>query len=141
MSLREIIQDIIEDLDLTFFYGAKWEQNLQDNETIFPAAFLDYPFQSDDTLIKSGAIKAKYNLTFFLCDKSEPDYTSIQHDAICATMRQKAVDVVNALQEYDSSVIEVTGTKRTDVHNVFDVNVTGVILTVSITMIETPTCE
>ena len=141
MSLREIIQDIIEDLGLTFFYGAKWEQNQQDNETIFPAAFLDYPFQSDDTLIKSGAIKAKYNLAFFLCDKSEPDYTSMQHDVICATMRQKAVDVVSALQEYDSNIIEVTGAKRTDAHNLFNVNLSGVILIISISVIETPSCK
>ena len=141
MSLREVIQGIIEDLGLNFFYGAKWEQNLQDNETIFPAAFLDYPFQSDDTLIKSGAIKAKYNLTFFLCDKSEPDYTSIQHDAICATMRQKAVDVVSALQEYDSNIIEVTGANRTDAHNLFNVNLSGVILIISISVIETPSCK
>lgn len=120
--------------DFTVLYADRSEQNLQD-ETLFPIMFID-PIKSDDGLPKTGIVIAKYPLSIFFGKKSEMDWTTIQHETECnAPMRNAARRFITAMQN-DSFFRSVTSAQRQDVKNIFDVNISGCLLTVNVEIVD-----
>jgi hypothetical protein len=136
MTLVQKIQQLVlamTDYGFTFFHDDKWGQNLQD-DSIFPVVYLDFPIQSDDTLHKTGAITAEYTISMLFGKKSELDWTMAEHETNCIEpMRTAARKFLTRLQN-DNSIREVKAAKRADIKNFLDVNISGCVLTVTLTL-------
>jgi len=141
MTIVEYIESVLTGMSegFTFLYADKPEQNLQDDAN-FPIAYMDY-LGSDDTPHKTGALTSEYQLNIFFGVKSELDWTTLQHEQNGnAPMRVAAKKFINLLQT-GNFFREIKAFKRKDVKNVYDVNITGCLLTVNVTLIDvTPNC-
>lgn len=136
MTISQTIKEIIENLpgyNFTFLSADKSEQNLFD-DIVFPIAYLDFPIESNDTLHKSGSLTAEYTIKILFGMKSELDWFTDKHETDCIEpMRNAARKFITAMQ-LDSRIKEVKSSKRLDVKNIFDVNMSGCILTITFTV-------
>jgi len=120
---------------LKFLHEDKPGQNLADDAE-FPICYLDFPIGSDDSLPKSGIIIAEYVLVILFGMKSELDWTVDQHETNCIEpMRTAARQFLIRLQN-DNSIREVKSAKRLDIKNFLDVNISGCVLTVTLTLVD-----
>jgi hypothetical protein len=110
----------------TFLHGTEAEQNLNDDAEL-PVFYLGAQLTSEDTLHKSGAISATYDLEIFFGDKSEPDWTQAQHNAVIEEMRDAARRFITVMQN-ENSIREVVSASRINITNIFDKNLTGCLL-------------
>ena len=143
MNIKTIIKDNIAALDEppTYYHGIKEFQNLQADSDVFPIAYLDEPIESNDTLQKSGYITEEYPVTILFADKSGLDATTDEHDVIIADMRIVANKFIIKCQA-DPLIKGIKGSKKTEVVNLFDTNITGILLQVTIIPFQTDSvCE
>jgi len=122
-----------------FYHGVKSYQDLEADDESFdtaPAVYLDEPIISYDDIKQSGYIEESYPLKLLFIDKSEPDWTPVEHQVVIAKMRTLRREFLNKLQQQDS-VRHVADSKTTDVINLFDANISGVMLEVTIYLYNT----
>ncbi len=135
MSIVTTIETIVNALPLvaegntyaTFLHGEKSFQNLKADEIQNTIVFLDEPITSEDQLKKSGYIEEEYPLSMFFANKSELEFTPAQHRVIIDAMRVLSKRFLLRLQA-NSNIRDVKKVTRVDIVNVFDVNLSGVIL-------------
>lgn len=120
----------------SFYYGIKGWQNLEADDGVFPAIYLDEPIKSYDDIKQSGYIEESYPLKLLFIDKSELDWSPRQHQVIITAMRALRREFLNKLQQSDT-IRHVADSQTTDVMNLFDVNVSGVLLEVTIFLYNT----
>lgn len=128
-----LIKNIINQLtgEPSFYHGIRGWQNIEAEDGMFPAVYLDEPITSYDDIKQSGYIEESYPLKMLFIGKSEPDWTPAQHQIVIADMRSLRKEFLNKLQQNDS-IRHISDTKTTDVMNLFDSNVSGVFLEVTI---------
>jgi len=136
-----LIKTIVESLTGTpsFYHGVKSWQNLIVDEEAFataPTVYLDEPITSYDDIKQSGYIEESYPLKLLFINKSEPDWTPEQHQVVIAAMRVLRREFINKLQQEDS-IRRVADSQTTDVMNLFDANVSGVLLEITIYLYNT----
>ena len=122
-----------------FYHGLKSWQNLVADDQVFdtaPAVYLEEPIISYDDIKQSGYIEESYPLKLLFIDKSEPDWTPTEHQVVIAKMRTLRREFLNKLQQQDT-VRHVADSKTTDFMNLFDANVSGVLLEVTIYLYNT----
>lgn len=137
---RIVIEEEEEVIVPPFFYhGLKSWQNLVADDQVFdtaPAVYLDEPIISYDDIKQSGYIEEGYPLKLLFIDKSEPDWTPAEHQVLIAKMRTLRRQFLNKLQQSDT-IRHVADSQTTDVVNLFDANVSGVLLEVTIYLYNT----
>jgi hypothetical protein len=137
MSIVAIIEDIVNALPIeangstypTFIHGEKSWQNLAADEVENVIVFLDEPITSNDLLTQGGYIEEEFPLSMLFVNKTEMEYTPAQHRVIIDSMRELSKRFLLRLQA-NSGVRFVKTSIRIDVVNIFDVNLSGVILKV-----------
>jgi hypothetical protein len=135
MSIVTTIESIVGALPITaggstyptFVHGEKSWQNLQADEIQNVVVFLDEPITSNDVLTQGGYIEEEYPLSMLFVNKTELDFTPDQHRVIIDAMRELSKRFILRLQA-NSNVRSVKNSIRVDVTNIFDVNLSGVIL-------------
>ena len=137
---RIVIEEEEEVIVPPFFYhGLKsWQNLIADDESFdtAPAVYLEEPIISYDDIKQSGYIEESYPLKLIFIDKSEPDWTPAEHQVLIAKMRTLRRQFLNKLQQQDS-IRHVADSKTTDFMNLFDANVSGVLLEVTIYLYNT----
>lgn len=136
MSIRTQIETIASELDTdnTFIFGLTGWQNLSaDETTTFPVVFLDSPITSSDEFKQGGYVHVNYNLRMMFAQKSELDWSQVQQDTVIDQMRLLARTFVLSLKAKKGTdnahwFRNIEGVRRTDFQNLFDVNVSGCIL-------------
>ena len=112
----------------TFRYGWKAFQNLKaDKETVFPLHYLDAPIKSNPSLKQSGLIERSYPITIFFGTKTKLDYTPEQHDAAIQLMYVESTKFIQEAQK-NKKLHFVRDARETEVINIFDLNMSGIIL-------------
>lgn len=135
-NIKTIIKNIVEN-DLgspvpTFRYGWKAFQNLKaDKENVFPLVYLHAPISASDSLKSSGLIESEFSLELFFGDKTKIDYTPEQHDVIIQEMRTLSTKFIQECQK-DTAIHFVKNCKRSEAINIFDLNLSGIILEITI---------
>lgn len=131
--MKSIIKEIAEALDGSplFYSGFKSYQNLQDVEQ-FPVIYLDEPLTSIDELKQTGYIQAVYQVDMFFGNKTELDNTQLEHDVVINAMRELARQFIIACQN-DERIRFIKNAKRTNIINLFDLNLSGCFLTIELT--------
>jgi hypothetical protein len=136
----ELVQDVVEKLEVTdspvthpkFIHGEKGYQNLLADEVEEDVwVFLDEPITSNDRLTKGGYLEETYPLTMLFAKKSELDFTPEQHRVLINEMRSLANIFINKIQQRED-VREVKDISKVDIINIFDVNLTGCVLRISV---------
>lgn len=139
MSIVTTIESIVGGLPLvaggstypTFLHGEKSYQNLIADEITNTMVFLDEPITSEDTLTQGGYIEEGYPLSMLFVKKTELDFTPAQHRVIIDEMRELSKRFILRLQA-NTNIRFVLKCTRTDITNIFDVNLSGVILRVTV---------
>lgn len=130
-TLCETIVEAITEDSFTFSYGKRPDQNFDADELEFPHVFLDKPIKSKDKTFQSKYREAEIAIVLFFAYKQELDAT--EPDKF-ANIKQKAW---NAAREFvlrlqaNEEVREIVSETRTDVDNVFDINLCGCLLEVT----------
>lgn len=138
MSIKAIVKQIIAALPISgsFMFGWKSFQNFKaDEESIFPIRYMDSPIVSNDLLKQSGLIESDFPITIFFGNKTELDNTPEQHDIIIQQERAAAAKFITACQNH-TEIHFVKNVKRTEVVNIFDLNLSGVVLEITLTPFE-----
>jgi hypothetical protein len=136
----QIVKDIAEALPVTespntfatFKHGEKDFQNYVADELQGVIIFLDEPITSNDQVKKSGYIEEEYPISMIFGDKTELDWTPEQHQETIIRMRALAKRFINRL--VGSPLIRNVrpSITRVDFVNLFDVNISGVILRITV---------
>jgi hypothetical protein len=128
-----LIKTIVEALtgNPSFYHGIKGWQNLEADDESFPAVYLDEPIISYDDIKQSGYIEESYPLKLLFIDKSHPDWNPIQHQVVITAMRLLRREFLNKLQQNDD-IRHIASSQTTDVMNLFDANVSGVFVEVTV---------
>jgi len=137
MNIKQIVALVFAGLtdpaNHTFRIGWKTFQNFKaDEEAVFPLRYLDTPIVGNDSLKQSGLIETDFPLTIGFLDKTKLDATPEEHDVIIQEQRRQSTIFITACQ--NSSLIHFVKTvKRTEIVNIFDLNLSGIILEITLT--------
>lgn len=117
-----------------FYHGTSQWQNLNADKADLDdgIVYLDEPITSDDDLTQGGYIEEAYPLRLMFLKKSKLDWTPTQHQVIISEMRTLRRKFLNKLQD-DAGVRYVSDVVTTDVMNVLDANLSGVLVEVTVT--------
>jgi hypothetical protein len=136
----QIVKDIAEALPVTespntfatFKHGEKEFQNYIADELEGVLIFLDEPITSNDSIKKGGYIEEEYPISMIFADKTELDWTPEQHQEVILEMRALAKRFINRL--VSSQLIRRVNpvVTRVDFKNLFNSNISGVILRITI---------
>jgi hypothetical protein len=135
MNVKTIIKNYVLGLGSpppTFIMGTKGYQNLvADKVKVWPVAFLDHPLVNQIRNMQGGRIQRKYNCTIAFLDKIKFDSTAEQHDVIIEQMRDLATGFIQAVSKEigkEDKLLTFDLINEREGINIFNVNLTGVIL-------------
>lgn len=120
----------------TFIHGNEGWQNLLADEVMNDIIFLDEPVSSNDTYAQGGLLTEAYALSLLFLTKSELDYTPEQHKPLIARMRRLRLAFIQALSRSGLLLNKNYQLKTIDVVNVLNVNMTGCLVSITITPID-----
>jgi len=127
-----IVNEIVTDMSLPFYHGTTQFQNLIADEQTLPAIYLDQPITANYNLSQSGYTSATYPINVLFLFKSELDWTPEQHDTNCIQLAElKIREFINRC-ELHSGIDLITNISSTEFINLFDCNVSGKTLSITI---------
>lgn len=135
-----IIRDIVEALPVNespliypaFMHGERDIQNaIADEVESEVMVFLDEPITSNDIIKQGGYIEEQYPITMLFAKRSELDYTPEQHQELIIEMRYLSKRFLNRITS-NQGIRSVSSVSRVDIKNIFDVNLTGVVLRITV---------
>ena len=135
MRIINIIRDCVTPLDgsPTYETGQRWLQNVRADNIALPGVFVDRPLVGKLPYLGT-ARKETYSPTMLFVDKSSPEFTQSQHDVIVDFQRKQAIQFLTNLQAHPEVETIGSDVTITDVFNLFDANLTGVILSFQLTL-------
>lgn len=120
-----IVEQIATDMGLPFYHGNTQFQNLIADEQTLPALYLDQPITNDYNLSESGYVSATYPIKLMFIYKSELDWTTTQHDVNCIQPAETKIREFISRCQVNSLVDEISSISGYEFINVFDCNVSG----------------
>lgn len=132
MTFSDFIQALVEQTPYNFGRGEQsWQNYLADNDAL-PAVYLDEPISSKFKIIQGGGVQEVYELKMLILHKSQLDWTPQQHGEVIELARQEARKLTILINESES-VKTFLDPKILEFKNLFDANLSGVILSSEIT--------
>jgi hypothetical protein len=135
MNIVNLIKSIAEGLispPYIFGYGTEKELNALHDDTQYPAIFLVGEIFSNDDLKQSSYVEENYQIKMLFLDKSELENTIEQQESIIQSMRALRQLFLNSLQS-NPNIRFIKNIKTTNIHNLWDTNVSGVWLEFQLT--------
>jgi hypothetical protein len=130
--MKSLIENLIANIEVspsfTTYYELKSFQNLEDDAT-FPIVYID-PIEWTPKL-GGYTIQREYKLSLFFADKSDFDYTYAQHKSIIESLEPSLLEFLLRLRDVNTDnwvVYNITNPSIKEAINVFDLNVTGLLL-------------
>lgn len=133
-SLTEIINDVVKatDAELEFVSGDKAYQNLSsDNVESYPAVFMDTPIKFLVEYTKSGYVRLKYNLIILFVDKTDLNASEDDKGEVVLAMTNTMLDFI-AQCDKNADILNFYPTEGYEVIDVFDANLSGVVLLIDV---------
>lgn len=140
VTISQLLKSIADALSMNnvWIYGKKGFQNLMADEALALTEnncliFLDEPITSEDNFTQGGMVKTNYKINMMFAQKSQLDWTFEEHEVCIGNMRtltrEFGLRILSAINADDNSKMfkAITNATRTNVHNIFDVNITGVL--------------
>lgn len=146
VSIAQFMKSISQEMpdENVFIYGKTGFQNLVADEALELVEskyliFLDEPITSNDEFTQGGAVFSPYNVKMMFAKKSDLGWTYEQHDVVIAQMRSVSRDFILRLlasvnsEDGSKNIKSIANVSRTNVQNVLDVNLSGVVCSFQIT--------
>lgn len=141
MNLISIIETIVLAIETAespvrtfrFYAGDKAAQNLEADDEVFPAVYLDTPLRCNMSLKQSGYIEKSYPINIFFFDKSDSeDDTEARHNEIIEEMALAAEQFIQRLSK-SADIRYIENLEGEGIKQVFDSNLSGYRLAILIT--------
>ena len=132
MTIRELIEDVVSGITVgldtfQFYHADKSWQNLISDEANFPLVYLDNPIKWRYSFTSGSVLEREYDLKLFIAYKTELDFNPDEH----VTEIEKAVaccqKIINSLR-FNPEIKNIKDVGGFEIINAFDVNVSGVLL-------------
>ena len=111
----------------SFLHSERDWQNLQADEKVFPAVFLDMPVKSTPKILAGGAFERNYNIVILFLYKSELDDDEAQRYASLRLAEEAQRELLIRLDNDNDNIKSFTIGESYQVQNLFDVNLDGII--------------
>lgn len=138
-DVKEFLKTVVNSLQynsgsMYFEHGDKGWENLFADETNFNhgAVFLTEPIQNDFITHRSGLIQERFQLTLVWMLKSEQEWFPKQHNDECIVPIRSLVKKFIYKLMSSREIKEVSNVRALEFINLFDVNTSGLYLTISI---------
>ncbi|RKD19005.1 hypothetical protein BCY91_14100 [Pelobium manganitolerans] len=134
MYISKIVKEIAEGNDQSFYHGPKSFQNLRDKKkgVVFPVCYLSMPVRGRGVKSKQGFSGAEKTIEILFAERSDFSAdTEEGHIDIIERMDDAAHKFVNQLLHH-AEINDVLEYDTVDVINMFDANLSGVILTATV---------
>ncbi len=133
MYISDIIKEIAEANNLGFYHGPKDYQNVQDQKTdvVFPVCYLSMPVRAKGTKTKQGFSEPEFNLEILFADKTQFEWDTDQIMDVIRPMDDISHKFVNQLLHHEG-IKDVLAYDTLEVINIFDVNLSGIIMNVTV---------
>lgn len=122
-----------------FMYGAKPDQNFDSDEFSYPMNFMDPCVGVPVKNLKTNVREMSYVLGLLFAYKCEEDDTESVKLALRKKARQAAREFVlrlRAMNQSDDGIKDVSGENQTDVDHVFDINLVGVAVEITVVVVD-----
>lgn len=114
-----------------FYYGSKPDQNFEADEFNYPMVFMDSPVRSKILNRQSGVRDHQIQITLFIAYKKDLDETEPNRfENIKKIAWQAAREFILRLRRFEN-VKEIVSENNEDADNVFDINLSGVLVDVT----------
>jgi hypothetical protein len=147
MSIVSIIQSCVSAINVTptlptdpfFAHSEQYEFNLAD-DTSLPIVYLEHPVKGNDKILPQGNCETTYTINVFILDKSNLEDLITQRQVIIDNMHIIKRQFILRLRQH-ADVKDINSVSHVEVYNVLDMNLDGLWLTISVTLLDNaPVC-
>ena len=136
MYFKSILKNISLELGHTWYHGPKSFQNLQDQlktpAPLSPVCYLHFPIRGTNKRKKQGFGETEYSIEILLGKQSQLHWEMDLHDAVIEEMEAVGHIFLNKIIN-SPEIHEVSAYNIYEVINIFDMNLSGVIIECTIT--------
>ena len=142
MTIKQLVSDKValmtsNNETYTFLHSETQFQNLMADEQLLPAVYLDMPMKYTPKIMSTGAFQRTYICVALFLFKSELDDNDTQQESIFIKAENAQREFQIALENDVDNVRELKVETCVQVLNLFDTNMSGVMMPFSLRMINT----
>lgn len=140
MTIKQLVNGHVDNMtsnseSYTFLHSETQFQNLMADEQILPAVYLDMPMKYTPKIMSTGAFQRTYICVALFLFKSELDDNDTQQEDIFVKAENAQREFQIALENDVDNVRELKVETCVQVLNLFDTNMSGVMMPFSLRMI------
>jgi hypothetical protein len=140
--IQQTISNLVSQMDangdtFTFLHGDKDWQNIEADEQVFPATYLDMPIRYKTVTSKTGYKEKTYFLTALFLYKSELDDEPLRKYEIFELAEEAQRNFEILIDNDTDNIKSWTVGECYQVENLFNCNVSGVVMPFSVTLVNT----
>ena len=142
MTIKQLISSHValmsaNSMTYTFLHSETQFQNLMADEQLLPAVYLDMPMKYTPMIMSTGAFQKTYICVALFLFKSELDDNDTQQESTFIKAKTAQREFQIALENDVDNVRELKVETCVQVLNLFDTNMSGVMMPFSLRMINT----
>ena len=142
MTIKQLVKGHVDNMvsnseSYTFLHSETQFQNLMADEQILPAVYLDMPMKYTPKIAITGAFQETYICVALFLFKSELDDNDTQQESTFIKAKTAQREFQIALENDVDNVRELKVETCVQVLNLFDTNMSGVMMPFSLRMINT----
>jgi hypothetical protein len=140
MTIKQLVNGHVNNMtsnseSYTFLHSETQFQNLMADEQILPAVYLDMPMKYTPTIAITGAFQRTYICVALFLFKSELDDNDTQQESIFVKAENAQREFQILLENDVDNVRDLKVETCVQVQNLFDTNMSGVMMPFSLRMI------
>ena len=142
MTIKQLVSDKVALMTsngetYTFLHSETQFQNLMADEQLLPAVYLDMPMKYTPKIMSTGAFQRTYICVALFLFKSELDDNDIQQEETFVKAENAQREFQIALENDVDNVRDLAVETCVQVQNLFDTNMSGIMMPFSLRMINT----
>ena len=140
MTIRQLVADVVSVMDsnnktYTFLHAESDFQNLIGDEQILPCVFLDMPMKFKPVVTSTGAFQRTYICTALFLFKSQLDDSASQKESVYLLAENAQREFQLLLDNKTDYVKGLVVGECMQVQNLFDTNMSGIMMPFSLQLI------
>jgi hypothetical protein len=140
MTIKQLVSDKValmtsNNETYTFLHSETQFQNLMADEQLLPAVYLDMPMKYTPKIMSTGAFQRTYICVALFLFKSELDDNDVQQEETFVKAENAQREFQIALENDVDNVRDLAVETCVQVQNLFDTNMSGIMMPFSLRMI------
>ena len=142
MTIKQLVSDKValmtsNNETYTFLHSETQFQNLMADEQLLPAVYLDMPMKYTPKIMSTGAFQRTYICVALFLFKSELDDNDVQQEETFVKAENAQREFQISLENDVDNVRDLAVETCVQVQNLFDTNMSGIMMPFSLRMINT----